>query len=91
MSCPIACAVGPARAPACSFPNCSTRQPHFCRHSSLRHAGGEIAEIDALVAGAGFAERASERLYRRHLTSYFAAARDDALCPFPAGVRGDRL
>jgi XRE family transcriptional regulator, fatty acid utilization regulator len=32
------------------------------------------AEIDALVKGAGFAERASERLYRRHLTSYFAAA-----------------
>lgn len=31
-------------------------------------------EIDALVNGAGFAERASERLYRRHLTSYFAAA-----------------
>lgn len=31
-------------------------------------------EIDALVKGAGFAERASERLYRRHLTSYFAAA-----------------
>lgn len=32
------------------------------------------AEIDALVAGASFAERAGERLYRRHLTSYFAAA-----------------
>ena len=32
------------------------------------------AEIDALVMGANFAERASERLYRRHLTSYFAAA-----------------
>jgi XRE family transcriptional regulator, fatty acid utilization regulator len=32
------------------------------------------AEIEALVAGADFAERASERLYRRHLTSYFAAA-----------------
>ncbi len=31
-------------------------------------------EIDALVAGASFAERAGERLYRRHLTSYFAAA-----------------
>jgi len=31
-------------------------------------------EIDALVRGAGFAERAPERLYRRHLTSYFAAA-----------------
>jgi XRE family transcriptional regulator, fatty acid utilization regulator len=31
-------------------------------------------EIDALVKGAAFAERASERLYRRHLTSYFAAA-----------------
>jgi XRE family transcriptional regulator, fatty acid utilization regulator len=31
-------------------------------------------EIDALVKGAGFAERASERLYRRHLNSYFAAA-----------------
>jgi XRE family transcriptional regulator, fatty acid utilization regulator len=32
------------------------------------------AEIEALVKGADFAERASERLYRRHLTSYFAAA-----------------
>jgi predicted transcriptional regulator/DNA-binding XRE family transcriptional regulator len=32
------------------------------------------AEIDALVKGAGFTERAAERLYRRHLTSYFAAA-----------------
>lgn len=32
------------------------------------------AEIDALVTGASFAERAGERLYRRHLTSYFAAA-----------------
>ena len=31
-------------------------------------------EIDALVRGAGFAERVSERLFRRHLTSYFAAA-----------------
>jgi len=32
------------------------------------------AEIEALVAGAGFADRAAERLYRRHLTGYFAAA-----------------
>jgi XRE family transcriptional regulator, fatty acid utilization regulator len=32
------------------------------------------AEIDGLARGADFAERASERLYRRHLTSYFAAA-----------------
>jgi XRE family transcriptional regulator, fatty acid utilization regulator len=31
-------------------------------------------EIDALVKGAEMSERASERLYRRHLTSYFAAA-----------------
>ncbi len=31
-------------------------------------------EIEALVKGADFAERASERLYRRHLTSGFAAA-----------------
>ena len=31
-------------------------------------------EIEALVTGATFAERAGERLYRRHLTSYFAAA-----------------
>lgn len=30
-------------------------------------------EIEALVKGAGFADRASERLYRRHLTSSFAA------------------
>lgn len=32
------------------------------------------SEIEALVKGAVFAERAAERLYRRHLTSYFAAA-----------------
>jgi predicted transcriptional regulator len=32
------------------------------------------AEIEALVKGAQFADRAAERLYRRHLTSYFAAA-----------------
>ena len=32
------------------------------------------AEIEALVAGAAFGERTAERLYRRHLHSYFAAA-----------------
>ncbi len=32
------------------------------------------AEIDALAAGAGFADRAAERFFRRHLFSYFAAA-----------------
>ena len=32
------------------------------------------AEIDGLVKGADFTERASERFYRHHLTSYFAAA-----------------
>ena len=31
-------------------------------------------EIEALAKGAGFTERASERLYRRYLASYFAAA-----------------
>ncbi|HTH28578.1 MAG TPA: short-chain fatty acyl-CoA regulator family protein [Sphingobium sp.] len=31
-------------------------------------------EIDALVAGARFGDRTAERLYRRHLTGYFAAA-----------------
>ncbi|MEP7348921.1 MAG: short-chain fatty acyl-CoA regulator family protein [Sphingorhabdus sp.] len=31
-------------------------------------------EIDALAAGADFTDRAGERIYRRHLTSYFAAA-----------------
>ncbi|MES1973564.1 MAG: short-chain fatty acyl-CoA regulator family protein [Pseudomonadota bacterium] len=31
-------------------------------------------EIDALAKGAGFADRAAERLYRRHVASYFAAA-----------------
>ncbi len=31
-------------------------------------------QIEALVSGAGFTERAAERLFRRHLTSYFAAA-----------------
>lgn len=37
-------------------------------------AGEARAEIDALVRGAGFADRVAERLYRRHLTGYFAAA-----------------
>jgi len=32
------------------------------------------AEIDALAKGADFADRAAERLFRRHLGSYFAAA-----------------
>lgn len=31
-------------------------------------------EIEALVRGAGFSDRITERLYRRHLLSYFAAA-----------------
>ncbi|PAX08768.1 helix-turn-helix domain-containing protein [Sphingomonas lenta] len=31
-------------------------------------------EIDALVRGAAFADRTAERLYRRHLISYWAAA-----------------
>lgn len=30
--------------------------------------------IDALVAGAAFADRTADRLFRRHLTGYFAAA-----------------
>lgn len=30
--------------------------------------------IDALVRGAGFTDKAADRMYRRHLTSYFAAA-----------------
>ena len=41
-------------------------------------------EIDALVKGASFSERASERLYRRHLTSYFAAA---LMMPYARFVR----
>ncbi len=32
------------------------------------------AEIDALARGAAFSDRAAERLFRRHLASYFAAA-----------------
>ncbi|MEH3099620.1 helix-turn-helix domain-containing protein [Sphingomonas adhaesiva] len=32
------------------------------------------AEIEALARGAGFADRAAERLFRRHLAGYFAAA-----------------
>ena len=32
------------------------------------------AEIDALALGAGFTDRAAERLFRRHLAGYFAAA-----------------
>ncbi|WP_294339364.1 short-chain fatty acyl-CoA regulator family protein [uncultured Sphingomonas sp.] len=32
------------------------------------------AEIDALVRGAGFVDRTADKLYRRHLTGYYAAA-----------------
>ncbi|UIJ46728.1 short-chain fatty acyl-CoA regulator family protein [Sphingomonas cannabina] len=32
------------------------------------------AEIDALARGSGFADRTAERLFRRHLSGYFAAA-----------------
>ena len=32
------------------------------------------AEIDALVSGAGFKDRAAQRLFHRHVASYFAAA-----------------
>lgn len=32
------------------------------------------SEIDALVSGAGFADRAAQRLFHRHVASYFAAA-----------------
>ncbi len=40
-----------------------------------RQLGAEArTEIDALVRGAGFADRVAERLYRRHLAGYFAAA-----------------
>ncbi len=31
-------------------------------------------EVDALVAGAAFGDRTADRLYRRHLNAYFAAA-----------------
>jgi len=41
-------------------------------------------EIDALVKGGDFADRTSERLYRRHLTSYFAAA---LMMPYARFVR----
>jgi hypothetical protein len=34
----------------------------------------QLGQIEALVRGAAFEERIAERLYRRHLASYFAAA-----------------
>jgi predicted transcriptional regulator/DNA-binding XRE family transcriptional regulator len=48
--------------------------------SRLFHAAYLVADleargqIDALVTGAGFADRTADRLFRRHLTGYFAAA-----------------
>jgi hypothetical protein len=40
-----------------------------------RQLASEVrTEIEALVRGAGFADRVAERLYRRHLAGYFAAA-----------------
>ena len=43
------------------------------------------AEIDALAKAAGFADRAAERLYRRHLLGYFAAA---VMMPYARFLRG---
>ena len=43
------------------------------------------AEIDALARAAGFADRAAERLYRRHLLGYFAAA---VIMPYARFLRG---
>ncbi|QKR98947.1 DUF2083 domain-containing protein [Sphingomonas sp. CL5.1] len=42
------------------------------------------AEIDALARGAGLADRNAERLFRRHLASYFAAA---AMMPYARFLR----
>ncbi|WP_343520325.1 short-chain fatty acyl-CoA regulator family protein [Sphingomonas sp.] len=50
-----------------------------------RHLAVEARnEIDALVRGAGFADRVAERLYRRHLVGYFAAA---AMMPYARFLR----
>ncbi|URW75116.1 short-chain fatty acyl-CoA regulator family protein [Sphingomonas donggukensis] len=43
----------------------------LARQLALLEARGEI---DALVRGGAFTDRAAERLYRRHLTGYYAAA-----------------
>lgn len=43
------------------------------------------AEIDALAKAAGFTDRAAERLYRRHLLGYFAAA---VMMPYARFLRG---
>ncbi|MEG3165732.1 short-chain fatty acyl-CoA regulator family protein [Sphingomonas sp. PB2P19] len=43
------------------------------------------AEVDALAKGAGFTDRSAERLYRRHLLSYFAAA---VMMPYARFLRG---
>ena len=60
----------------------------LARQLALIEARGEI---DALVRGRGFADRAAERLFRRHLASYFAAAVMMPYGALPARVRGDRL
>ncbi|MEZ0495254.1 short-chain fatty acyl-CoA regulator family protein [Sphingomonas sp. IW22] len=39
-----------------------------------RLAAEAQGEVDALVRGAAFADRVAERLFRRHVTGYFAAA-----------------
>ena len=43
------------------------------------------AEVDALAKGAGFPDRSAQRLYRRHLLSYFAAA---VMMPYARFLRG---
>jgi predicted transcriptional regulator/DNA-binding XRE family transcriptional regulator len=43
------------------------------------------ALVDALVQGAGFTDRAADRLYRRYLVNYFAAA---VMMPYARFLRG---
>jgi transcriptional regulator with XRE-family HTH domain len=48
-------------------------------------------EIDALIAGAAFGDRTADRLFRRHLASYFAAALMMPYAPLPARLRDNGL
>ena len=65
---------GPARPPVAAERGARPGVAHLRRRLSSSRRSRRAAEIEALAKGAGFADRAAERLFRRHLASYFAAA-----------------
>ena len=91
MSCPTRCDGW-----TCTRGNCSCRR-RWTRASRTFAAAFQVAqieargEIEALAKGAALADRAADRLFRRHLGKLFRRRADDALCPLPARLRSDRV